>query len=135
MKQLTAITKRRFLFTFFFFSLSLLLIACGSPPPVQVAGQWTGKVEPSGVSLSLELTQEESSITGSAELGPLEFDVNGQVNGATLTLNYTERGESIDLAGRVSGPTYVGTITTSTSGEVTSSGTFNLERQTPETEE
>ena len=118
-----------------FISAILYLTACGSPPPAQVTGQWLGEIEPSGTPLSLELTQEETSVTGSAELGPLEFTVSGEVDGPTLTLNYTERGESINMGGRVAGGTFAGTITTSSSGEVTSSGTFSLERQAPTVEE
>ena len=109
--------------------LLLILTACGTPEPVQVAGTWTGEVTSSNTVLSLTLAQTEMSVTGSAILGTLEFDVGGSVLGSDINLNYLEREESIDLRGRVSGNRFSGVITTANNGEETASADFELERQ------
>ena len=115
------------LFTILF---ALLLVACGTPEPAQVTGTWTGEVISSRTTdLSLTLAQTEMSVTGSAVLGTLEFGVSGSVSGSNLSLNYSEREESISLNGRVSGDRFSGVITTANNGEETASGNFVLERQ------
>lgn len=109
--------------------LILLLTACGTPQSAQVAGTWIGELTTLGTELNLTLIQTETTVTGSATLGTLEFGVGGSVLGNDLSLTYTEREESISLNGRVSDDRFSGVITTASNGEVTVTGDFVLERQ------
>ena len=106
----------------------LLLAACGTLEPAQVTGTWTGEVTASGNDLSLTLIQTKATVTGSAMLGSLAFDVGGSVRGDNLNLVYSERDDTITLNGRVSGNNFSGIITANSSGRVDSSD-FILERQ------
>ena len=96
------------------FVLALLLAACGSQGSVaNVTGAWTGQLSNANGSapFSMSLTQTGTDVEGTLTLaGPLP--VSGTVVGNSISLGVQdEAGDSIQLAGTVSGNSMSGTMT------------------------
>lgn len=95
--------------------LTLVLAACGGQTAGDVSGTWTGTATNTGAPLTLQLTQDGTSLSGTISLnGSAGIPMTGTAASNLISLSYQDASVSIQLEAGVDGDSMQGTIAVTT---------------------
>lgn len=109
--------------------LTLVLTACGGLASNDVSGTWNGTITNTGAPMTLQLTQDGTSLSGTLSVsGPPALPLTGTAAGNLVSLSYQDTSLSVQIEASVDGSDMKGTLSLNLVDGTSGSSTFTASR-------